>query len=125
RATDNLEYVSSSSLLLQGFAQFLGARLHLVEQPHVLDRDHRLVGEGLEKVSLSLGERTGRFSGDRYCSDRLPVAKQRHRQDASIPRRLRQALELVLWVLQYVWDIDDGPSEDRAIGGTLAWRPGE
>ena len=28
------------------------ARLHLVEQPHVLDRDHRLVGEGLDQLDL-------------------------------------------------------------------------
>ena len=32
------------------------ARLHLVEQPHVLDRDHRLVGEGFEQLDLLLGE---------------------------------------------------------------------
>ena len=29
-------------------------RLHLVEQPHVLDRDHRLVGEGLDELDLAL-----------------------------------------------------------------------
>ena len=37
--------------LLQVFqrrCEFLRARLHLFEQPHVLDRDHRLVGEGLQ-----------------------------------------------------------------------------
>ena len=35
------------SLLLQRFGHFRSARLHLLEQPHVLDRDHSLVGEGL------------------------------------------------------------------------------
>ena len=33
------------------------ARLHLVEQPHVLDRDHRLVGEGRDQFDLLVGER--------------------------------------------------------------------
>ena len=28
------------------------ARLHLVEQARVLDRDHRLVGEGLDELDL-------------------------------------------------------------------------
>ena len=33
-------------------AQIVGARLHFVEQPHVLDRDHRLVGEGRHQFDL-------------------------------------------------------------------------
>jgi hypothetical protein len=33
-------------LLLQRFGKSARARLHFVEQPHVLDGDHRLVGEG-------------------------------------------------------------------------------
>ena len=31
--------------------------LHLVEQPRVLDRDHRLVGEGGDQLDLLVGER--------------------------------------------------------------------
>ena len=31
--------------VVQRGGKLLGARLHLVEQPHILDRDHRLVGE--------------------------------------------------------------------------------
>ena len=31
-----------------------GARLHLLEQPHVLDGDDRLVGEGLDQLDLTL-----------------------------------------------------------------------
>ena len=31
--------------------------LDFVEQPHILDRDHRLVGEGLDQLDLFLGER--------------------------------------------------------------------
>ena len=38
------------------------ARLHLVEQPHVLDRDHRLVGEGLDQIDLFVGKRLAPFS---------------------------------------------------------------
>ena len=34
------------------FAELGGARLHLVEQPHILDGDHRLVGEGLDELDL-------------------------------------------------------------------------
>ena len=31
--------------------------LDFVEQPHVLDRDHRLVGEGRDQLDLLVGER--------------------------------------------------------------------
>ena len=41
RAGDDAQYLARRRLLLQRFLEFL-------EQPHVLDRDHRLVGEGFE-----------------------------------------------------------------------------
>jgi hypothetical protein len=43
-------------LLLQNLGKLARARLHLVEQPHVLDRDHGLVGEGRDKIDLLLRE---------------------------------------------------------------------
>ena len=36
--------------------------LHLVEQPYVLDGDHRLVGEGCDQLDLLVGERPHRRS---------------------------------------------------------------
>src|SRR5262249_60254670 len=45
RAADDLEHVGGSSLLPERLAQLLRLRLHLLEQPHVLDRDDRLFGE--------------------------------------------------------------------------------
>ena len=36
--------------------KLLGARLNLVEQPHVLDRDHGLIGEGLQQLDMVVGE---------------------------------------------------------------------
>ncbi len=56
RAADHLEHVGGGGLLLQRFGELLGARLHVVEQPHVLDRDHRLVGERLHEADLRGGE---------------------------------------------------------------------
>src|SRR5262249_47525193 len=57
RAADDLEHVGGGGLLLQGFAQVARARLYLVEQPHVLDSDDGLVGEGLDQLDLLIGER--------------------------------------------------------------------
>ena len=36
----------------QGLAQLPRARLYLLEQPDVLDRDHRLVSEGRNQIDL-------------------------------------------------------------------------
>ena len=50
RARDHLEHLGGSLLMVERL-------LRLVEEAHVLDRDHRLVGEGLEQRDLLLGER--------------------------------------------------------------------
>src|SRR5713226_7387098 len=42
RATDNIEDLAGRGLVFESLGQLLRARLHLVEQAHVLDRDHRL-----------------------------------------------------------------------------------
>jgi hypothetical protein len=43
--------------LLERFTKFARSRLHLVEQPRILDRNDRLVGEGFGKTNLLLGKR--------------------------------------------------------------------
>ncbi len=57
RARDDLQHLRGRGLLLQRLGELAGPRLHLVEQPHVLDRDHRLIGEGCGEADLLVGER--------------------------------------------------------------------
>ena len=52
------------------------AGLQLREEPRVLDRDHRLVGEGLEQRDLSRAEGPHIGPVDRDGADRPAVAKQ-------------------------------------------------
>src|SRR6266481_7341213 len=56
RARDGPQNLAGRRLLLQRLGQIARARLHLLEEPHVLDRDHRLVGEGGEQLYLLVGE---------------------------------------------------------------------
>src|SRR5262245_50188003 len=42
--------------MLQGLSQFRIALLELLKQPHVLDGDDGLVGEGFEELDLRRGE---------------------------------------------------------------------
>ena len=50
RAADDAEHLGRRRLMLQRLAQFRVALLQFLEQPHVLDGDHRLGGEGFEQA---------------------------------------------------------------------------
>src|SRR5262245_25795687 len=75
RAADHLQHLGSRGLLLQRLGELARARLHLVEQPHVLDRDHRLVGEGGYQLDLLVGERPYDRSRERENTDRDSLPK--------------------------------------------------
>src|SRR5262249_25437099 len=67
---DNLQHVGGCGLLLQRFAQ-------LVEQPRVLDRNHRLVGEGGGEFDLPVGEGAHLESRQYDHADRHALPQQR------------------------------------------------
>ena len=50
--TDRLADFAQRFHFLDGFNQLARAFLQFLEQPHVLDGDHRLVGESFEKSNL-------------------------------------------------------------------------
>ena len=68
RARDDPEHLGGRGLLFQCFAELASARLLSLEQAHVFDCDHRLVGEGLEQLNVLIGERRDPVSGDYDCS---------------------------------------------------------
>ena len=70
RAADDAEHLGGRRLMLQRLAQFRVALVEFLEQPHVLDRDHRLVGEGFEKRDLFVCEGTDLGAANCDCSDR-------------------------------------------------------
>ena len=65
-----------------------GALLHVVEQPHVLDRDHGLVGEGGDQLDLFLGERTNRTARQYEHPDEIAFAQERHAEHGAIAAKL-------------------------------------
>ena len=54
RAADDAEHLGRRRLMLQRLAQFRVALLDFFEQPHILDSDDRLIGEGFEQSDLFL-----------------------------------------------------------------------
>ena len=94
RAADDAEDLGRGRLLLERFGQFAVARLQLVEHPHVLDRDRRLVGEGLDQFDLLRGERPHLGAVDRQGSDRHPVANERRGEARPDPLAFDRLLDV-------------------------------
>ena len=59
RPADDTQDLGGGRLVLQRFGELPRPRLHLLEQPRVLDGDHRLVGEGGDKFYLLVREKAG------------------------------------------------------------------
>ena len=90
RARDDPQDLSRGRLLLERFGHLgMGLReslvflLQLREQAHVLDRDHRLIREGLKELDLARGKRTDHTASDRDSTERYSVAQHRHAHQAS------------------------------------------
>src|SRR5262249_61080370 len=75
--------------------------------PHILDGDDGLVGEGLEKLDLSLREPADLTFEDSDRPDRLAIAKHRHRQNASEACRAGLISQSVLAAVLNVRDVND------------------
>ena len=69
RAADDLEHVGGRGLLLQRFAQIVGALAQFVEQAGILDGDDGLGGEILHQLDLLVGERADLLAIDRNGAD--------------------------------------------------------
>ena len=101
------------------FLKLARARLHLVEQPHVLDRDHRLVGEGGEQLDLLVGERPA----SRYAAETIAPIGTPSRSSGTPNKVLksRELLRLCLRVFRVGKDVGEyGPS---GLPGRFVQRP--
>ncbi len=118
RTADHLQHLGRGGLLLQ---RLLG----LVEQPHVLDRDHRLVGEGLEQPDVLFGEGPHLGASHQDRAEGASFAHQRHRKSGAMTILAREFLpepKLLSRVLQirdvHRPPVDDGTPHHR---GAVEW----
>ena len=89
RLRDDAEHLARRGLVLERFLQLGGPRLDLLEETDVVDRDHRLIGEGGDEVDLLFGERLDLGAGQENDADHLAAAHQRH---GELRARLRPPL---------------------------------
>ncbi len=121
RTADDAQDFGSRGLLLQRLAELARARLHFIEQPHVLDGNHRLVGEGGDQFDLLVGERPHLGACQCQNADRNAFAHHRNPEDGAITAQLLCLCPSVLRVGQNIGDVDGcafehGSSYDRAAG---------
>ena len=99
RTADDLEHVGRRCLLLQRL-------LKLGEETHVLDRDHRLVGEGLDQLDLPCRERLHLRARQDKHADGLTLAQQGHPETGSIVAMLLVAERIVVGVCEDIGYVD-------------------
>src|SRR5215813_7028110 len=110
RARNDAQDFTRRGLLLQRFFQFL-------EQPHILDSDYRLVGEGFEEFDLFVGKRSNFGSSNKNHADRNAFSQEgRGKYSSSATNRL---VSLRLWKLgfghcQKIVDVNRLPVDYRA-----------
>src|SRR4029077_2344748 len=90
-------------------AQFCVTRLQLCKQPHVLNGNHCLVSEGLEKRDLLLRERTDLCPSDKNDPDCYSLSQQRRcqgRASASHWLDVSTSGKFALHFYAYIMDVD-------------------
>ena len=94
RRADRLADRAQRLELLHGAREVLRARLQLLEEPGVLDRDDRLAGEGRHELDLLVRERADLATVHHDRPDHLALADQRHAEDRLDPLRPDDLLQL-------------------------------
>ena len=106
-------------MLLKSLCQITRARLHLVEQPHILDGDHCLVGEGFGQLNLLRGKGANFTPTDLKGADCLFASQQRDGKNGPVAHAschrgaIRKLDQLGLQVVHMNWLA----IYDRASGG--------
>src|SRR5262249_31349335 len=105
RAADHTQDVAGGSLGVESRGELAVARLKLFEQPHVLNGNNRLVGEGLEQADLFLGEWAHLKSSNDDRSDRRLLASERNSHDGPEARAPYSRLNLRSVPIEFLQDV--------------------
>src|SRR5262245_4980207 len=108
--------------MFERLGQFARARLYLVEQPHVLDRDHRLIGENGGQFDMPLVERPHGVPAQQNDTRRSSLAEKGHAESSAIaPQSLCFAIA-IFRVGQDILDLDGLALQQDSSGKTSSSR---
>src|SRR5262249_4877765 len=123
RLSNNPQHIGCGGLAVQCRRQVTVARLQLSKQPHVLYRDDRLIGEGVEQRYVCLRERLDFGTADQDDAERNTFTQKRYSQmgpDTVLEREHSSHWELVVVLNGHeIVDVDcrpvdHGPAADRS-----------
>ena len=84
RAADDVEHLAGRGLVFERLLQIVGALPQIIEQPCILDRNHRLVGESGDEFDLCGCEGSHGSPGAADDTDRLAVSQDRHAEKCPV-----------------------------------------
>jgi hypothetical protein len=84
----------------------VSARLNFIEQPGILDRDHRLVGESCHQLDLLVGEGINLAADKRKHTDCCSVAQERNTKIGSVAKCLLIGGGAVFRIGEYVVNVN-------------------
>jgi hypothetical protein len=98
-------------------------RLHLVEQAHVLDRDHRLIGEGGDQFDLFFGERLHLVASQINGADRRALPQQGDGEDGPVAHlsSVGTAFRIFLRLRLKIRHMDRPPLQQGTSAGRAAY----
>src|SRR5437764_585874 len=98
RRANDTQHLGSRRLLLQRFGEIGGALSQFIEQPRVLDGDHRLVSEGGNQFNLPLGEWANRGACQSEHADDVALAYERDAQHGVVVAKSQGLTQLVVGI---------------------------
>ena len=113
RAADRREHFARGLLLLERL-------LRLVEQPSVLDRDHRLVGKGCRKCDLFFAKRPRNRARQNQNTNRDAFAEQWNTDHGAVSSGLQNIRHVVFWIKRRVIDVNRSTLEQSATGAGIS-----
>src|SRR5262245_19227432 len=119
---NHLQQLARRRLLFQRVGKLPGARLHLLEQPSVLNRDHGLVGEGAQELDLSLREVPFFKPAQRDRTNGSTVFEHRYSHRAAEMCDPGSLAQPILGVRVNIRNLRNGFGGNRSGGGTTTSR---
>jgi len=105
--------LASDFEVFDGLGKLPRPRLHLLEQPRVLDGDDGLVGEGLKQSKLFLAEGPGSSSIEGHDTDNLAITDQWNPYGCSESNRFCKVVERKFRVIEHIRKMHDASLDKR------------
>src|SRR5262249_62096450 len=107
RTGDDVEDFADGGLIFERFLDLARASFHLVEQPHIFDRNYRLIGEGGGEFNLLVRKWANLMARQYDHANRAAFAQEGNAENASIAAQFLRVAISEVRVRENVGTVDD------------------